>query len=684
MNELKIIDFTGGIRSGDIQDNFNVISDQISRERLSVAGYGISSGLELSINGFFTSISEGSLVGRNGAEAFLDSKTVKIEKPRLSGVIDKVFLIESEGKITLDNIPYCLHRESAVTINSINSGLHIYDYSTNERISLRAINDNILVVDSSYAGSLARISYSYTNKRYDTIYINKDKEIKSIEGTTSSSPSAIIPTDSMYVLGYIEVDPLGINEKNERVAKLIIREDARNVRNLYTDKNNKLYICGTLFDDLQIIHMTQPSTPHSEQLWYDFGSNKLKVWKEIDGTNMWVNVNDTSIVPALESYIFTPENNPQDGKTFIFPSENINLRYVPGKNSLDIRIDQGVLHRDQFSEVTMSQARGDASLRELLTLVYGYDGNLIDSVDEEIENIGIGFKLSSPLDQNCYVEALVTQRTHENPLFKRFQRTSTFVSEGSFQAAGANNIFTIDGSYLFGENQLEVYVDGKKLVRGREYLEGKESEYVYENNVLVSPKAGNLMRTFTIKLNLPTNSTVVYRISTNINSYDHIEKIMGDLKESIDTSKTVSNQAIAIATALEAETNLSIAEINSGIDALIEKSLEHDTFMKKTDKISADNLNDALLKKTITGFINKTLTKTTGSMMPAPGIKKEDFIVMYNISGNTMLRRTEEDLASADGDYYVENTESGTIIMFKETASVEEGASLYITGMQIG
>lgn len=684
MNELKIIDFTGGIRSGDIQDNFNVISDQISRERLSVAGYGISSGLELSINGFFTSISEGSLVGRNGAEAFLDSKTVKIEKPRLSGVIDKVFLIESEGKITLDNIPYCLHRESAVTINSINSGLHIYDYSTNERISLRAINDNILVVDSSYAGSLARISYSYTNKRYDTIYINKDKEIKNIEGTTSSSPSAIIPTDSMYVLGYIEVDPLGINEKNERVAKLIIREDARNVRNLYTDKNNKLYICGTLFDDLQIIHMTQPSTPHSEQLWYDFGSNKLKVWKEIDGTNMWVNVNDTSIVPALESYIFTPENNPQDGKTFIFPSENINLRYVPGKNSLDIRIDQGVLHRDQFSEVTMSQARGDASLRELLTLVYGYDGNLIDSVDEEIENIGIGFKLSSPLDQNCYVEALVTQRTHENPLFKRFQRTSTFVSEGSFQAAGANNIFTIDGSYLFGENQLEVYVDGKKLVRGREYLEGKESEYVYENNILVSPKAGNLMRTFTIKLNLPTNSTVVYRISTNINSYDHIEKIMGDLKESIDTSKTVSNQAIAIATALEAETNLSIAEINSGIDALIEKSLEHDTFMKKTDKISADNLNDALLKKTITGFINKTLTKTIGSMMPAPGIKKEDFIVMYNISGNTMLRRTEEDLASADGDYYVENTESGTIIMFKETASVEEGASLYITGMQIG
>ena len=684
MNELKIIDFTGGIRSGDIHDNFNVISDQISRERLSVAGYGISSGLELSINGFFTSISEGSLVGRNGAEAFLDSKTVKIEKPRLSGVIDKVFLIESEGKITLDNIPYCLHRESAVTINSINSGLYIYDYSTNERISLRAINDNILVVDSSYAGSLARISYSYTNKRYDTIYINKDKEIKSIEGTTSSSPSAIIPTDSMYVLGYIEVDPLVINEKNERVAKLIIREDARNVRNLYTDKNNKLYICGTLFDDLQIIHMTQPSTPHSEQLWYDFGSNKLKVWKEIDGTNMWVNVNDTSIVPALESYIFTPENNPQDGKTFIFPSENINLRYVPGKNSLDIRIDQGVLHRDQFSEVTMSQARGDASLRELLTLVYGYDGNLIDSVDEEIENIGIGFKLSSPLDQNCYVEALVTQRTHENPLFKRFQRTSTFVSEGSFQAAGADNTFTIDGSYLFGENQLEVYVDGKKLVRGREYLEGKESEYVYENNVLVSPKAGNLMRTFTIKLNLPTNSTVVYRISTNINSYDHIEKIMGDLKKSIDTSKTVSNQAIAIATALEAETNLSIAEINSGIDALIEKSLEHDTFMKKTDKISADNLNDALLKKTITGFINKTLTKTTGSMMPAPGIKKEDFIVMYNISGNTMLRRTEDDLASADGDYYVENTESGTIIMFKETASVEEGASLYITGMQIG
>ena len=47
---LNIIDFSDGIRPEEIQENFEKLEDQISRERLGVGGSGIAYGLDISFN----------------------------------------------------------------------------------------------------------------------------------------------------------------------------------------------------------------------------------------------------------------------------------------------------------------------------------------------------------------------------------------------------------------------------------------------------------------------------------------------------------------------------------------------------------------------------------------------------------------------------------------------------------
>ena len=65
-------------------------------------------------------------------------------------------------------------------------------------------------------------------------------------------------------------------------ANIIYRKDLRQVRNIYTDSTGKLWICGTPFEDLQIIHMTEPADPTENSMWYDIYSNQIKIWRPTD------------------------------------------------------------------------------------------------------------------------------------------------------------------------------------------------------------------------------------------------------------------------------------------------------------------------------------------------------------------------------------------------------------------
>lgn len=683
--KLETIDFSGGIRAEKIQHNFEALEDQLARERLAIAGHGVSTGLDFTIDKFNVEINEGSLIGHNGKEVFLDAKTLEIELPRLKQIKDETYLVQNGGQIILPNIPYCLHRESAVNINSLQNGITILNYNNSgEKIKMRNIVDNVITIDNSYSGTLVKISYSYTYKRYDTIYINLDGEIKLLEGTTSSAPSIIIPEDSMYILGYVEIDPY-FTVGTSKVATLKIKKDMRSLRNIFTDSNNRLFICGVPFDNLQIIHMEQPEEPFINQLWYDSVANKLKVWVELDGIEQWVNVNDDSTIPVEEVKMWEPDENPADGKYFIFKPDEIQYHFVPNRNCLDIRIDQGVLHKDQFDEVTLSEAKTNKTLRDYLIANHGYTEEFIQSIDEEYENIGVGFVLGSPLDKKCYVEALVHHRVHENPLSKRFQRTATFVARNYYRISNTEKLFTLNEYYRYGENQLELFLDGKRLELGIDYVEGNEADYIYENNVLTYPKKGKALNTFLIKRDLPSNSILSYKITTSIYSYDHVEQVVGNLGDRIDAAELTANNAKTEVQQIQASVNTQLSEIKSDVRTLKENDKEHSNFIKTTDKIGSDNLSPDIVSKLHKGFINKTFTKTASQVVLLDGIEPEDFIIAFDMSkstGNNILKRIEDDAPQGDGDYYIERSAGQVKMMFKSASTVSNGSSIYITGMK--
>ena len=84
----KLIDFSEGIKSQEINYNFNILQNQINRERKNVGGTGIASGLEITPivnnNEFAIEISEASIIGNNGEEIYIPKKKIDIELPKLS------------------------------------------------------------------------------------------------------------------------------------------------------------------------------------------------------------------------------------------------------------------------------------------------------------------------------------------------------------------------------------------------------------------------------------------------------------------------------------------------------------------------------------------------------------------------------------------------------------------------
>ena len=79
---LNKIDFSRGIRPEEIQENFEYLQEQISRERLNVGGYGIASGLDIETivneNTFAVNVSDGTVIDNEGLEVFISGKTIPI------------------------------------------------------------------------------------------------------------------------------------------------------------------------------------------------------------------------------------------------------------------------------------------------------------------------------------------------------------------------------------------------------------------------------------------------------------------------------------------------------------------------------------------------------------------------------------------------------------------------------
>lgn len=289
-----MIDFSDGIRPEEIQENFEYLQGQISRERISVGGEGIAYGFDITPivtdTKFAIQISDASIIDENGEEVYIPGSIIDIELPELYSALEHC-TINYNNCISLKQIPYSVSRkmpaEYLISKEPKLSGIYINypsnNANTDDYIRVSDINGTVLTVTGAISRDVV-VRYSFTADRIDTVYLKNDNTIGVIRGTTSTTPSkAYLPTDGKFIIAYLSIESRYVDENiTVPSAYLYVKEDMRKLRNLYTDKDNNLYICGTLFDDLQIVHMKEPKNPKPNTLWLNTETNTLYYWKNTD------------------------------------------------------------------------------------------------------------------------------------------------------------------------------------------------------------------------------------------------------------------------------------------------------------------------------------------------------------------------------------------------------------------
>ena len=340
---LHIIDFSDGIRSEEIQDNFDILDNQIKRTRLSVGGSGIASGLDITPivteNQFAIKISQASIVDDNGNETFIEEQIVNIERPKLSK--QREYLnADINNQVRLKEIPYMLDRTQPAqygnSLSSLYTGINISyqnSISTDDYIRVKAINGNTLTLTGLTRRQVV-VEYYSTAKRIDTVYLDEHNKISvKTSSITSTTPSAILPEKYNYLIAYILIDDNHMVDSNDTPhADIILKKDLRKTRNIYTDKNGILYLNGVAFNDLHLITTEEPADPKPGQLWLK--DNTLYVWQSVDNYTYKRNIEITS------AYDFTGYHDIQT-----------NIDYCINKEQLKVYINSVQLQKTEYDEL---------------------------------------------------------------------------------------------------------------------------------------------------------------------------------------------------------------------------------------------------------------------------------------------------------------------------------------------
>lgn len=401
MNLMKRIDFSDGIRAEEIQENFDNLQEQLNRERKSVGGAGVASGLEItpiiSQTEFAVEVSAASIISKDGEEIYLPKQKINIELPKLAKEIEYLSA-NTNNQVKLKHIPYSLDRRMTVETSGIfppnKSGIIIKyrdSIAQDDYIRVRNINGRTISLSGLTRRELV-ITYNYTGKRIDTLYIDKNNELKIISSTTSPTPSVMLPKDYKYLIAFIEIDGMYSDNEGRMYANILMREDLRDIRNIYTDANGELWLCGIPFKDLQVIHMIEPKDPKEFTLWYDTFTNQLKTWRTTDEL---VYMNEYTVTTDYE-------NNPN-----IFKDYPTDMYYYVGKKQLQVYVNDVELTDDQFEEIVNGVPADIKDIdKNILTNVFRIltDLKIGDKIVYKITNFD-EHKMWVPVNHSSYVNA---------------------------------------------------------------------------------------------------------------------------------------------------------------------------------------------------------------------------------------------------------------------------------------
>lgn len=810
--DIKLIDFSEGIKVEELNYNFEALQNQINRERKSVGGAGVASGLEItpivSTSEFAIEISEASIIGNNGEEIHIPKTKVNIERPKLAKEIEYL-TCNSSNQIEVKHIPYALNRIATVETENIFvpslCGIDIKyrdSIAQDDYIRVRAINDKTL----SLTGITRRdviITYHFTDKRIDTIYIDKNNDIKVMSSTTSPTPSLMLPNDYKYLIAFIEIDGMYLSDNGSRYANITVRKDLRSIRNIYTDENGELWLCGIPFKNLQVIHLIEPKDPKENTMWYDSFTNQLKVWKTTDklaymneyvvttdyannvnalkdyptdmyyyiGKNqlsiyindvqldktqfaelingipadiqdikrgvmsntfriltdlkvgdkikykitnfdaheMWVPVNHSSYVNAKEIRIFSNDSEeggsnyfateksiglgkdenqyPYKYQYFIFDKQKeINMLFTPGKHELTLLINQIPLHDDQFEEITIYDLYSGNLPDNVINgakQYFGWDQQTLENISGDYENTGIGFKIKQPLDvdlneedngaTDLCVEATVQRRVNDGPLKRKLQRTATFSDEVTITLTDEKIISLENTYYRYGENQLEVFIDGIKLIKGIDFIEGTDlSDQPFkdeEGNItgLAPRRRGAKTKQFSL-VNSRPGSKLTYRIETNIYTYEHITELLDELDYDSMTAVKRVNELYDKTIEIQNDVANNLGELKKEIQDIknISETMNND-FLKKDSVLSESQMPPNIIKNSIQSLdhIMTTITFTEGTLNYSIKnmCREEDFIVAIKRNVSNQLDK----LLIKDVDYKIYNTFNNESKAYEDT-----------------
>lgn len=650
-NVLKRLDFAPGIKADDINYDFDLVHEWLKRERLRVAGHGLVEGFEMSANlhDFTVTVGKGMLINEDGEEVEVDPHTFAVGAPECIDISEEI-IPDDEGVFKLKFIPYSPTRYGYIFYNPptdatypIKAEFYITDIGSGSRVPiLSIIGQNIIVNAANWSGLKLKVDYKYSRNRIDSIMLHKDGTYLYQKGIMSTSPSHVdlgdYPDYRAIGIAYWQID---------RTVTVQFFDTYRTYRKVYVDKQNRLYLNGKLYKEAQEIYFIEPESPQVNDLWYDSLTNLLMIWKEQDGDYGWVVVNDVSVVPIRETKLWSPVEFPADGQSFLFREDELNLRFIPDTNALEVVIDQGSLMTDQFDEIVLPS-------------------------DKPYLNNGVGFKLKTPLDRATFVQVTVHHSVRNAPLRETFQRAAIFVSENfvPYNVLNIDNFFNTESPYVIGEQQLEVFVEGRRLDRGTEF-----SEMLSSTSIATAGDKGQMSTAFKVLIPLTSGEVVTHKVTRHVWSYDHLDQMVHDIEDKADDALAKCDDLQNQLTTLNSGVYDQFTAMGNQIADLDSKVSDLSNFVRKTDKLLVNNMPAAVLAGAMIGSISEV--KPTDGDILLPNVKITDLILINYVSAamsRILMRGIEFTLETAGSDVRVS----------LHPDLVSSGANLYITGIKFG
>lgn len=538
---LQDVNFTNGIRSEIINQNFQYLNGQIKDDRRLMSGHGVAHGFNISVDGdtFTINVTSGNLVSLTGELIAINGVSIPINLNHILQTITEDLQVV-DNIIELSDVPYASDGK-CIAYNAANPNHHV----SLRYVNLTPVPSYEFVTPSSIhingsAGTIINTTYHVARAICYAIYVDTDNNIQCYPSVMSSSPSIYQLSNFQYYLGVVKIIPY--ENGNTKLHVQINNVDRTKV---YVNEANELYLDGKRFNDLTSIHLVEPDNPKENDIWYDtsYGSNVLKVWREIGGYYAWINLNDYTYINSIDIKLWHPEHESYtsssvDGKYFVFNRDETEMFYYGDKNELSVTIDNGLINHDQFLPITAQNAlyileaeinelsQEDIIFRDILLntgytaenvtpLIYNVDGdnNIISSKGDGPICIGfeleerIAVDLSNPYNKKGpYVEATVQHSFTTSSVQSKLQRNALFVDENSIIYTQGGDLFATDKYYLLGENQLEVFINGIKLDKSTAvHPNGSFDEVPVDES-----KKTNLFR---INRTIVEGSVITYRIS---------------------------------------------------------------------------------------------------------------------------------------------------------------------------